>query len=213
MRIFVSVEDIYKALDEGVSIDQKFNYSHPTKTGGINVRLSLGRIWFNLLLPSDFPLINEPCDKNVVNNTIKEIERQFDAENAAEYTTKIMQEAFKMSSYIPTTFSIDSLILSDDVKDMKEELQKEEVKSLPEFEEKFNKITKQLEKEVDESGERLDNIRVSNAKDLPWGKLMIAQGYVGDIEGNILGPIKSAIVDGSSPEDFYRGAAEARNGL
>ena len=55
MRIFASVDDIYKALSDGVKITDKFEYSHPTKTNGKVIKLSLGRIWFNMLQPNDFP--------------------------------------------------------------------------------------------------------------------------------------------------------------
>ena len=43
--MFVSLNDIYNALDEGESITKKFPYSHPTKTEGKTINLSLGRIW------------------------------------------------------------------------------------------------------------------------------------------------------------------------
>ncbi len=213
MRIFSSVEDIYKALDEGVSITQKFSYTHPTKTGGTSKRLSLGRIWWNLLLPSDFPLVDEPVKAKDISKTIQKIAEKYTPEEASDYLTKMNQEAFKLSSYIPTSFEINGLILSDDVKLQKEELKKSDIDNPVEFNETVDKITQQVEKDMEDGGFRADNIRVSGAKPVPWNQLMVAQGYVGDIEGNILGPIKTAISDGHSPKDFYDSAAEARCGF
>ena len=213
MRIFSSVEDIYKALDEGVSITQKFSYTHPVKTGGISKRLSLGRIWWNMLLPSDFPLVDEPVKSKDISKTIQKIEEKYSPEEASDYLTKINQETFRMSSYIPTSFEIDGLILSDDVKLQKEELKKSDITDPIEFNKEVEKITKQVEKDIDEDGFRAENIKVSGAKPVPWSQLLVAQGHVSDIEGNILGPIKTAIVDGHSPKDFYASAAEARRGF
>lgn len=213
MRIFSSVEDIYKALDEGASISQKFSYSHPVKTGGISKRLSLGRIWWNLLLPSDFPLVDEPVKSKDISKTIRKIVEKYTPEESSEYLTKINQETFKLSSYIPTSFEIDGLILSDDVKLQKEELKKSDITDPIEFNKEVERITKQVEKDIDDGGFRTENIKVSGAKPIPWDQLMVAQGYVSDIEGNLLGPIKTAIADGHSPKDFYSSAAEARQGF
>lgn len=213
MRLFNSVADVYKALEDGVPITQKFGYSHPVKTEGISIRLSLGRIWFNLLMPSDFPLVNEAVDKKKISQILKEIIIKYTPEEASDYTTKLNQEAFKMSSYCPTTFQSDSLILSDEVEDAKEKLKKIDFKSTHEFQDVVNKISDEVVKEVEDSGSRLDNIRVSGGKAIPWDKLMVAQGYLLDIEGQMHGPIKNAVSDGNNPEDFYVAAAEARLGF
>ena len=213
MRIFSSTEDIYKALDEGVSITQKFSYTHPVKTNGVSKRLSLGRIWWNMLLPSDFPLVDEPVKSKDISKTIQKIAEKYSPEEAADYLTKINQETFKLSSCIPSSFEIDGLILSDDVKLQKEELKKSNITDPTEFNKRVEAITKQVEKDIEDGDFRAENIKVSGAKPVPWEMLLVAQGYVSDIEGNILGPIKTPLVDGHDPKDFYNSAAEARKGF
>ena len=213
MRIFSSVEDVYKALEEGVSIDHKFSYSHPSKTGGTSKRLSLGRIWWNLLLPPNFPLVDEPVKKKDISKTIQWIINNYSPEEASDYVTKINQETFRMSSYIPTSFEVGALIPSPEIQMEKEELKKSNITDPIEFAAQVDKITKHVEKDISDQGYRLDNIRVSKAKPVPWSQLLVAQGHVADIEGNLLGPIKTAIADGHNPSDFYKSAAEARRGF
>ena len=213
MRIFSSVEDIYKALEEGVSIDHKFNYTHPAKTGGISKRLSLGRIWWNLLLPPNYPLVDAPVKSKDISKTIQWIVNNYSPEEASDYVTKINQETFKLSSYIPTSFEIGALVPSEEVKMEKEELKKSDITDPIEFAKKVDDITKDVEKDIDDQGYRMINITASKAKSVSWGQLMVAQGHVSDIEGNLLGPIKSAISDGHNPADFYKAASEARRGF
>ena len=213
MRIFSSVEDVYKALEEGVSIDHKFSYVHPVKTGGTSKRLSLGRIWWNLLLPPNFPLVDEPVKSKDIAKTIQWISQNFTPEEASDYVTKMNQEAFRMSSYIPTSFEIGALIPSEEVKMEKEEIRKSNPSDPIAFTDNIDRVTKEVEKDIEDQGYRMVNITQSKAKSVPWSQLLVAQGYVSDIEGNLLGPIKTAISDGYSPADFYKGAAEARRGF
>ena len=214
LRIFNSVEDIYKLLDEGVPVSQKYGYSHPTKTAGESIRLSLGRIWFNMLMPSSFPLVNEPVSGKMCSALIKKISEEFSPEEASDYVTKLNQETFRISSYCPTTFSLESLILDDEVKDMKEELrEKVDGKDPREWEKKVGEVADEIKKKLEKDNERIMNIPTSGAKDLPLDKLMVAQGYVADIEGVVHGPIRTAISDGNQPEDYYASAAEARRGF
>ena len=213
MRIFSTVEDVYKALDDGVAINEKFSYTHPTKTGGKSIRLSLGRIWFNLLQPSDFPLINEPTTKKMISNLIKKASEELTPEEASDYLTRVNQETFKMSSYIPTTFQIDSLILPEEVKDDKNQLKKEDISDPMEFSKRVSGISKKITDNMANNDYRIDNIRISGAKGIPWEQLNVAQGFVSDIESQLHGPIKTAIADGNSPKDFYTSASEARRGF
>ena len=213
MRIFASTEDVYKALEEGVSIDHKFSYTHPSKTGGVSKRLSLGRIWWNLLLPPNYPLVDSPVKSKDISKTIQWIISNYSPEEASDYVTKMNQEAFRMSSYIPTSFEAGALVPSEEVKMEKDELKKSDITDPIEFAKKVDEITKEVEKDIDDQGYRMVNITTSKAKAVSWAQLMVAQGHVSDIEGNLLGPIKTALSDGHSPSDFYKAAAEGRRGF
>ena len=73
-------------------------------------------------------------------------------------------------------------------------------------------ITKEIEKDMDAKS-RSNYFNLSGAKDVPWKQLMVAQGFVSDIESNLHGPITTAIADGNNPVDFYTSAAESRRGF
>jgi len=212
-RIFTTVEDVYAAINEGAKIEDKYSYSHPIKTGGKTLNVSLGRIWWNLLLPNDFEFINEPVNSKKINEIIKKIKDIMSPNDASELLTKINKEAFYIGTYAPTTFSIDSVILSDDIKRQKKEFQRENVTEPIEYSEKVDRISKNIANELNLKDVRINNIKESGAKDIPWGPLMVSYGYVSDIENQVLGPIKTAINDGHDPRDFYKTAAEARKGF
>lgn len=216
MRIFSTIDDVYSALDEGVSIKQEFNFSHTKKTKGKSIKMSLGRIAFNLLLPSDYPLIMEPVNKSKLGQIIKNISDRYEPEIASEVVSTINQEAFKLATYIPTSFSIDALILPQKIKDKKEKLQQEGDNLDPvEYSNEVGKIAEELSQQLEKNDERINDVLVAGIKGDPkiWGSLTISHGYVVDIENNVRGPIKSALTDGYNPKDFYTASAEARRGF
>lgn len=213
MRIFSSVDDIYKALSDGAKINDRFEYSHPTKTGGKIVKLSLGRIWFNMLQPNDFPLIDHAVKKKEISQLISNAIKTYTPEETSDYITKMNQESFRLSSYIPTTFDVDSLILPDEIKEKKKELQKKDIKDIGEFNKNVKEIANEYLVDMEKNGSRIGNISESGSKDVPWNQLAVAQGFVCDVEGNIRGPIKTSFTDGHSPKDFYISAAESRRGF
>lgn len=211
-RIFTTVDDVYKALDDNISVEEKFLYSHPTKTKGKSIKLSLGRIWFNMLLPSDFDLVDTPVTSKDLSKIIIKLNEKYSPEEASDYLTTLSQNFFRMSSYIPASFDVDSLILSDHVKAEKEKIKKEKITDPNEFDKRVTEITKEIEKDMDAKS-RSNYFNLSGAKDVPWKQLMVAQGFVSDIESNLHGPITTAIADGNNPVDFYTSAAESRRGF
>ena len=144
-RIFSSTADVYQALDEKVNIYNKFAFSHPTKTEGKLINLSLGRIWINLLFPPEFPLINEQVNGKKLSQLIKKVIDDYPPEVSADLISKINQEVYRIGTYCPTTFEIDSLILPANIKKEKEELQKNGPDDPIAFNNELKKITKELE--------------------------------------------------------------------
>lgn len=196
MRIFVSTDDIYKALNDGVLLSDKYTFSHPVKTSGKSIKLSLGRIWLNLLLPSSYPLINEPITKSKLSEILKKIIETETPENASDLMEKINKEAFEMGTYSPNTFEIESLILSDDVKKDKKQFENENITDPIEFDRRVNIISKNIIDNANAKDYRIMNVTNSGAKDVPWNQLMVAHGFVSDIENQIHGPIRTSFNDG-----------------
>lgn len=206
-----SLDQIYELLkDRSISIDTTYSYSHKIKTKNKSVNMSLGRIWFNLLLPDEYPkLINEPVDKKLSGKIITEIYEQFDPEIGAECLTRINKHVFIMSSILPVTFDAGSLIVPDDIVDRKKKLIS---KDMPP--EQFGDVLENLSKEYVKSleGTGIGNIVDSGAKCSPQdlGVLQIAKGPAVDIEGNISPIIEHGFAEGLSGEEFYTACAEAR---
>ena len=80
----VSLEEVYQSLKDGKTIGSKVSYSHPNKTENVSTRLSLGRVWFNELLPNDFRLVDEIVDKPTMDNIVKELLKKYDSEKTAD---------------------------------------------------------------------------------------------------------------------------------
>ncbi len=216
MMTFSTVQDVYNALNEGYKISDKVNYSDPKKTKGKAVKLSLGRIWFNLLLPDEFPLINDQVNNEKLNDIIKEISQKYAPDVSADITTEINREAFELSSRIPSSFDIDSLILPTSIKEKKKKLNENTDNiDIVDYGKDVVKISEEYLNIMDEKDQRLSDIIKGGIKGdkSMWGSIMISQGHVMDIEGKVLGPIKSATADGLTPKEFYQAAAEARRGF
>jgi hypothetical protein len=212
--MLASPEDVYNMMKEGTSLKDKVSYVHPIKTGNRHMNISLGRAWFNICLPDDFPLVNETQDKKHLNQLVIDIYKKYGVEKATEYLTTLQSEAFKLATLSPNSFNIEVFIPPNDWLENKEEFLKIADKLPPiEFKKEAEKLNKELLKYVAESGYRLENILEFGPKGNPvddWMILMVAKGYVIDVEGNLLGPITQSINDGYNRKNFYNAAAEAR---
>jgi len=212
--IIANSENVYDLLKSGKSLDSKVPYSHPQKTNGKVLNLKLGRIWFNQLLPSNYPLVDEPVDKKKMNDIIVDLYKKYGTEEAADIISKLQSEAFRLASLSPNTFNIDMFIPPEGWLKKKEEFVKKADKLSPtEFKDEAEKLTKELIQHFEDSNFRIFNIMTSGAKGNPisdWGALLVTKGYTIDIEGNLLGPIVGSLNDGYGKIDFYNSAAEAR---
>lgn len=212
--IISNSEDVYNLIREGKELNSKIPYSHPKKTNGKVMNLKLGRIWFNDLLPGDYPLIDEVVDKSKMDSIIVDLYKKYGTEEASEIISKLQTESFKLATISPNTFNIDMLIPPNDWIKKKEEFEKI-ANTLPpvEFKKEAEKLTKELLKHIEESGSRAEYIMASGAKGNPisdWGALLVAKGYVIDIEGNLLGPITNGLNDGYGKIDYYNAGSESR---
>lgn len=212
--IISNTEDVYNLIAAGNKLTKKFSYYHNFKTGGKTINLTLGRIWFNMLLPEDYPLVNDVINKKTMDKIIIELYHKYGTEETSNCISKLQTEAFKLASISPNTFTIDTFIPPVEWIKKKEEFQKISDKLEPlEFKKEAEKLTKELLAHFDEFEFRANNIMSSGAKGNPisdWGALLTAKGYVMDIEGNLLGPITTSLNDGYGKVEYYHAASEAR---
>ena len=213
--IISTVENVYEQIKHGSNLStSKFSYSHPKKTNGRVQNLTLGRIWFNLLLPDNYPLINEPINKSKMNEIIIDLYKTYNVKEASIYIQKLQSEAFKLATISPNTFNIDLFIPPKEWLKKKEEFESIANELPPlEFKKKAEILTKELLTYFEEVGFRANDIMESGAKGSPisdWGALLVSKGYVMDVEGNLLGPIVKGLNDGYSRKDYYNAGSEAR---
>jgi hypothetical protein len=209
-----TIEDVYELLKQNHQLEEKFQFIHHTKTEGKAKKLSLGRIWFNLLLPDDFELIDRPIKKPDLSQILKQIREKYDLEQAIEYISKIQNEAFKLATICPSSFTADSIELPEELVKEREELDKKIHKLTPEeYEKELDKLNEKLLEYLKEKNIPIENVlqgKVKGDRKGMWKTLLLAKGYVVDIEDNVLGPINKGVSDGLNPQEYYLAAKEAR---
>jgi len=212
--MLATTNDIYQLIKEGKDLSSKVVYIHPQKTGNKSMNISLGRAWINIILPDDYELINEPLDKTKLNSLIIDLYKKYKVEKAAEIISNLQSEAFKLATIAPNTFNIDVFVPPIKWIQEKKNFEKIADKLSPlEFKKEAEILTKELIAYINDSEFRIENILDSGAKGNPiadWGALMVAKGYVMDIEGNLLGPIIQSNNDGYGKINYYHAASEAR---
>ena len=215
----VLLEDIYNLLKENKSVTDKISYTHPFKTDGKAIRMSIGRVWFQTLLPDDWPLVNEPINHSKMSDLIKELLNKYDSEQTADIVTKIQLEAFKLATLVPSSFSIDTFIPPSDWLELKEQFEKKYKDISPDdidiqkFTKEANALTAKLVRHMEKSGFRIQNVLNSGAKGNPiddWKALIVSKGFILDIEGNIRGPITNGTAEGYDTNQYYDAASQAR---
>ncbi|MFW6242543.1 MAG: hypothetical protein ACOC2W_00120 [bacterium] len=188
----------------------------PYKKNNKTTNMTLGRQFFNSLLPDDYETINKPINKKTLDIIIQDILEKYGHEKTNEVVSNIQRYGFMLSSITPSSFNVDGLIPPKEWIKKKEEFLNNPPKDMEKYNKKVRELTKELVDYVEESGMKIHNVLVGGIKGNPisdWGAILVSKGYVLDIENNLLGPIKHGINDGYDPIEFYQGASEARRGF
>lgn len=211
-----TLDEVYEELKkDSVKISDVYSFTHKSKTKNKAVRMSLGRIWFNILMPDKYKtIVNEPVSKKRLSALIGDIVEVTDAATAAETLTALNKEAFKLASIIPQSIDSDNITVSDKIKG---ERNKRLNKDTP-LEKYSSELTKLSEEYVEsdlDPNSGIANIMQSGAKISPTdlGVLQLSKGPTVDIEGNISDPVTSALSEGYSGKEYYTTAADARRTL
>lgn len=211
-----TTEKIFELL-KTKKISDKIQYIHPKKTGNKPIKLSVGRIFFNEHLPEDYPLIDEPVNAKKLESIIKDLISKYPPDICCQIVSKLQEDSFKLGTLTPSTFVIDSFIPPDDWLLKKKDFEKRAVKLNPsEFQKEATQLTKELVKHIENQGYKIHNILKGGIKGDPiddWKNLLVAKGYVIDIEGNILGPIVHGISEGFTKKEYFDSVNEARRGF
>lgn len=209
----MTLQDVYDQL-KTKNLEDKVSFDHKIKTKNKVMMMSLGRIWFNLLTPDDYPIIDEQINSKRLSIIIEDIYNKYPPEIASEFITKLNREAFKLGTINPSSFDINTLVVPQFILDKKKTLLLDNPNISPD---EVNKISEQLATEYLEYLKTQEhvgvyNILMSGAKGSPkdWALLMIAKGAQVDIEGNISKSTLHSLDDGLTVDEFYSSAAESR---
>ena len=209
--VIEKLEDCYKELTKpNVTLKTKYSFTYKKKT----IFTQLGRIWFNLTLPDNYPeFVDEPVNKSKLEEICYNILQLNEPADAARYIDNIQKEAFKLATFNPITFNQDSFIIPDKIKKERDNLKNSDVKL-----EDYNTLSVNIAKEFLDKYDHdsLDSLVYSKST----GKLnpdalaiwLIGKGPILDIENKISKPIKSSLIDGYTGEEYYLAASEARRG-
>jgi len=211
-----TIEEVYEELKKSsVQISDVYSFTHRIKTKNKAVNMSLGRIWFNLLLPDKFKrLINEPINKKKLYSIIEEITDVTDAETTADTLTTLNKEAFRLSAIIPQSIDINNILVSEKTKNERNKRLNKDT-PLEKYSSELTKLSEEyVNEEIDENS-GIANIIKSGSKisSTDLGVLQLSKGPTIDIEGNISDPVTSALSEGYDGKEYYTTAADARRSL
>ena len=169
---------------------------------------SVGRAILSNIIGKD---IEEVITKKNINNVLQEIYRQ----HGDRKTMDIIDELTKISVIVPTLIGghmtpLD-FKLPDDLR-----AKKEEAFTKPNAVEELEKITDEVLKRMKDAESIIADMLVSGARGnkSQLQNMVVAKGYVEDPEGKIIEtPVKSAVNDGMTPDEYFLGAIGARKGI
>lgn len=207
-----NLEDFYEILkQEDNNLETKYPYTHEIKTKNKQKNISLGRIWFNLLLPDDYELITYQVDKKGLKNIIDDIVNKYDAKKAAETVNLFNTESLKLSTINPISFNADSFEVPKEILDKKEKIIKQNL-APDKFMKEIEKLGVEFLEYLKEQKSGIYDIIISGGRGKPidWAVLTIARGPTINIEGQPTKIIENNVNDGFTLEEFYQNANESR---
>lgn len=210
----ITLDNIYTEITEK-GLYFKTSYIHPKKTQNKSVRLTLGRIWFNLLTPDDYPLVTSQVNSKKLKEIIKDVHNKYPVEITAKFVDDVNRESFVLGTIKPSTFDIDSLVVPDFILEKKAELLTDPDITPQEFKKVQLQLAEEYLKYIKENYDSgVYDILMSGAKGsaMDWAYLMVARGPTTDLEGKMKPPILESLDDGLDIDAFYDTAAEARGG-
>lgn len=209
------LQDVYTELQkEDVNLSDKYVFTHKKKTKNKLLKMSLGRIWWNLLLPENFQLIDEPVTDKKLNEIIVDLINKYSPEKITETLNLINKNVFYLGTIVPVSFNFDSFIVPDKILRKKEKILNENL-SPEEFTQHLTLLGEELLEYLEKTNNPLYDIIKSGARSnsLELATLLIAKGSGVDIEGNIFKPTLNSVETGFNLNEFYQNASEARSSL
>lgn len=238
-RYFGSVSEAITAYDFGiVDIRAKIKVlaSHKEKYGehrGKIFETTIGRLLFNIILPKEYPFVNETIDKKMIKQVVRGILNTFGKEVLVKHLDPIKDFGFRFASRSGTTFSWsdlrrpdacetriqEGLQKSDEIQQAYEEglisLQERKRKNIDlwqEIKEELGQITKDIVPEESSIGDMIRSGARGSFNDL--GDMTAIFGVVDSSSGEpIEQPVLSSLKAGISSIEYFNASFGARKGV
>lgn len=210
-----TLEEIYALIkDPNNNLQTKMPYAHDIKTAGKVMNLTLGRIWFNLLFPPDFRLVDQAITKKELSGLLNEVATKYDTTIASATLTKINQEGFYLGTILPTSFNPESFNIPPEIEKRRIELLDPNLPA-EKFVANITKLGNEYLDWLKANDNGLYDIVKSGAKSNPTeiGVILFAKGPVVGIDGKISKPILGSVNRGFELEDWYKSSDQSRNVL
>jgi len=170
--------------------------------------ISKSKSIFNKCLPDDYPIINYVVAKKELINILNDIKDHYDENITSKVLDNIKQIGFEYATLFGATISLDQCELKD--KSLKNEIYSGEI---------YQQLSKISSNETEEylrqnfgysyivdSGSRgtWDQVR----------QIILSRGFISNFQGDIIStPVKSSLLDGLTPIEFFNSTYGCRKGL
>lgn len=171
-------------------------------------RITKSRLIFNQCLPDDHPVIDQIINKKELINILNDIKNKYDGQTTAEVLDNIKEIGFEYASRFGSTMSLDECELTGE--SIKDEIYRGEIVQ------QINKIS---------SKETEDKLRksfgysymIDSGSRGSWDQvrqIVLSRGFISNFQGDIIPtPVKSSLIEGLTPREFFISTYGCRKGL
>ena len=176
-----------------------------------NIKMNKGLALFNSILPDNFEPVNYIIGSKELIDILTEIKNKYSEDETKDVLDKVKELGFKFSTKYGVTLSLDEMLIDGKEKIIKDIFSedKKPVEILQSYSD--SKVKEILRKKFKysyfvESGARGSWDQVK--------QVVLARGFISDFNGNIhLEHIKSSLLDGLTPREFFISTYGCRKGL
>ena len=171
---------------------------------------TMGKAIFNSTFPSSFPFYEGVVTKKVVNGLIPVILEKYGQEQAIETFSKLKSIAFKFSTIMAPSITLDDIQLPTSILELKKKL---DGASVEEGVALIDQMKEMLIEHLKGTG-IYDLVESGSGKG--WGQpmqILVAKGIIADPTGKVLDPIKGSFSDGLTNKEYFKAASGARKGI
>lgn len=196
-------------------------------------RTSVGRLFFNSLLPSEFPFVNKKVDSGVAKTLVADLIEEYGMERTPDILDDIKRAGFKYATEAGITFGLDEVMVPEEKEDILEEAQdkvdeitghyndglmsdderRREVIKV--WHETKSKLGDMLSETLDQNGSVMDMLASGARGSMGQVNNMAGmKGLIQNNKGEILDfPIRTSSKEGHTPIEYFTTTHGSRKGL